>query len=88
MYYNNGVFNCAIKFESNVMNWRRKVFNINGKLELEDEYIKGIKYGKIKEYYLNGDLKLEGNYINGKKHGIFKEHFNNGIKIRMWIFKW
>ena len=83
MYYNNCVLNWASKFESNVMNGRRKVFIINGKLELEDGYIKGIKYGKIKEYYLNGDLKLEGNYINDKKHGIFKEHFNNGIKIRM-----
>ena len=61
MYHNNDILN-------EISGWR-KVFNENGKLELEHGYIERIEFLKVKEYYHNVNLKFESNYKNGENMG-------------------
>ena len=47
-------------FEINNGKGKGKIFDYEGFLIFEGEYLKGVKHGKGKEYYKNGDILFEG----------------------------
>jgi len=47
-----------------------KCYNSNGRLILEHNYIRGMKFGIQKEWYYNGKLKSEVGIYDDKKEGI------------------
>ena len=70
----NIIYNRELIFDGDHFNeekWNGKekiyVYNNNGELFFEVEYLNGVKNGKVKEYNYNGQLKFEGEYFNGKK---------------------
>ena len=58
------------------MEWKSKrIYNYNGKLIFQGEYLNDKKNGKGKEYNNNGKLIFEGEYLNGKRwNGNGKEY--------------
>ena len=55
------------------------MYNYDGILELEGEYLNGEKNGFVKEYYSEtGLLRFEGEYLNGKRNGRGKKYYHNG----------
>jgi antitoxin component YwqK of YwqJK toxin-antitoxin module len=68
----NGKFNAYHKgevifegkyYDGKIWEGKGKILEKNGCLELEGEYLNGMKYGIGKDYYYNGQLKYEGEFI-------------------------
>ncbi len=54
------------------------MYDLNGNLKFEGEYLNGEKNGEGKEYD-NNRLIFEGEYLNGNKwNGKGKEYYSNG----------
>ena len=49
------------------MEKQRNIYNYNGKLIFDGEYLKGKRNGKEKEYDDEGKLIFEGEYLNDIK---------------------
>ena len=54
------------------------MYNYEGKLIFEGEYLNGEQLGYGKEFYDDGKVRFEGEYFNGEKNGIIKEYDENG----------
>ena len=54
------------------------IYDDDGKLMYEGEYLNGEKNGQGKEYDNSGKLVFEGQYLNGEKNGQGKEYDNSG----------
>ena len=51
----------------NCSNGLIKLYNYEGELGFEGEYLNGKRNGKGKEYYFDGNIRFEGEYLNGNR---------------------
>ena len=65
------------------MEKQRNIYNYNGKLIFDGEYLKGKRNGKEKEYDDEGKLIFEGEYLNGKRWNGNGYDNNNNIVYKL-----
>lgn len=59
-----------------------KYYDINGNLEVQEEYEEGLVVQPILEYYTNGALYKEASYEKGEANGAYTLYFRNGQVLR------
>lgn len=55
-----------------------RMYNDEGKIEVLQHNVKGVREGYSAEYYANGKIKTEGNYKKDKQDGEWKRYNENG----------
>ena len=60
------------------LNGPYKLYYDNGKLQIEENYVNGLRHGSCKQYRPNGQLWVETNCLNGKLHGSWKQYLSSG----------
>ena len=58
----------------------------NGQMELQSNYVAGIKEGKQTRWYENGQIHYISHYTDGKKQGVAISYYPNGKVKRQEVF--
>jgi antitoxin component YwqK of YwqJK toxin-antitoxin module len=64
--------------EKKLINGTHKEFYANGKIEIEEQYLNGIKEGVCKMWYPSGQVLRIDTFVNGKLSGISRSWHLNG----------
>lgn len=79
MYYESGEISMLITVDDNRISAKRISYNINGKIEFEENItLDGKKNGATRSYHENGGIRREVYYKNGLLDGIGRNFYDNG----------
>jgi len=59
----------------------------NGQKMYEDNYSKGLRFGKGTRWFDNGQVELTANFVNGKLDGLLQKWDANGVILIYGIYK-
>lgn len=77
-YFESGMLADSYMYVNNTIHGIRKIYSVEGNLEIEETYNKGTFHGPYKTYYPNGQVKKIQEYVNNKIEGDVKQFYEDG----------
>ena len=74
-------------YQNDLLHGERKLFHNNGKVQVIENYEKGVFIGVYKDFFENGILKSEGKYVAGAMMGKWKFYYSSGKLKEIVEFK-
>ena len=77
-YFPNGSVHTRFFHNNAIINGKYEIYNLDGEIESESNYLEGQLLELSKKYYSDGKIENERYYFNGKKHGPYRKYFPDG----------